>query len=239
MLRACQNYCKSRASSLIQRPNLSETIWRYVLSCTRQRTLRRRSNALSVCTIASTGPALSPPPPGGRASWTIWGVLYCQHTLTSPLMLPPNDRRVVRQLQGLDCLEVCKRSKGRDTHSDKCFRRCIVLCSGRLRMAELSTASISRRGVQKKSKTVKVPGRQRLPRQGIRHRSHRSMWLPNRTYTPGCCFTLVVRALVRALSMKRRTRQLIRMIPTHGGVLAVYAHARRWMRLCEVDCRSE
>lgn len=133
-------------------------------------------------------------------------------------MLPPNDRRVVRQLQGLDCLEVCKRSKGRDTHSDKCFRRCIVLCSGRLRMAELSTASISRRGVQKKSKTVKVPGRQRLPRQGIRHRSHRSMWLPNRTYTPGCCFTLVVRALVRALSMKRRTRQLICMIPTHGGV---------------------
>lgn len=29
-------------------------------------------------------------------------------------------------------------------------------------MAELSTASISRRGVQKKPKAVKVPGRQRL-----------------------------------------------------------------------------
>ena len=113
------------------------------------------------------------------------GILYGQHLLAFPLMIPPNNRAVTRKRHGLGCLELYKRSKSRDPLRGRpCCQWEQVLCSGRPHMTEFSTVSTFSRRRQENLKTVKGPGRQRLPRQGIRHRSP---WLPNKTHPSSCC----------------------------------------------------
>lgn len=87
--------------------------------------------------------------PGGARHGRFGG--YCQQILALPLMMMPlNDRLVVQELRGLGCVELCKRSKIRETLSGRpCFGWAQVLCSGLPHMVEfLSNLYIPQGGVE-------------------------------------------------------------------------------------------